>query len=148
MMRREYLRNASHGFTLPELIIVMVIIAILAGIAIPMYLSEQARSSKHVAVTDGKNISNSIITDVIGVTDFGTTDGTINVDTAVAPATITITFGDGGSTPVIFTQGITVGTTATGKTYANTLHWCLDVAHNGQHAFYTESGANVAIVAC
>ena len=50
----------EKGFTLIELLVVIAIIAILAAIAIPQYAKYRERAAKATAISDAKNIANSI----------------------------------------------------------------------------------------
>ena len=54
------MERIRKGFTLIELLVVVAIIAILAAIAIPQYAKYRERASKASAISDARNIANSI----------------------------------------------------------------------------------------
>jgi alpha-tubulin suppressor-like RCC1 family protein len=121
---------------------------VLAGVAVPIYLNQRTRAYHAVAVADGKNIAGTITSALLGITDFGTTNGTITVNTGVSPSLIMIALGAGAVIPLPLSQSMSRGSAASGITYANTTQWCLDMANNGQHAFYTQDGESTAITSC
>ena len=48
-------QNEEKGFTLMELLIVIIILGILAGIAIPTYLAQKAKAQDAAALSDARN---------------------------------------------------------------------------------------------
>jgi prepilin-type N-terminal cleavage/methylation domain-containing protein len=48
-------QNEEKGFTLMELLIVIIILGILAGIAIPTYIAQKAKAQDAAALSDARN---------------------------------------------------------------------------------------------
>lgn len=55
-------RRSSAGFTMIEVLFVMIIIGILAAIAIPMYLGQRERAKNAAAVAGGRTIMIAVLT--------------------------------------------------------------------------------------
>ena len=49
-------KAGSKGFTLVELLLIMVILGVLAAIAIPQFSAYQAKAMNSVALSDAKNV--------------------------------------------------------------------------------------------
>ena len=139
--------KGNAGFSLVEIIVVILIVSILSSIAIPRYLATKNKAYLQTALSDGGAMYQEL-TNVFADTipDFGSTNGTI----VYTPATntVTVVLGVGAVSPGTFIEILSNSTTATGVTYAATLNWCLDVANNGQHAIYTQDGAQYSMLSC
>jgi prepilin-type N-terminal cleavage/methylation domain-containing protein len=104
-------RNPSHGFTLVELLIVMVIIGLLATIAIPKFASSKEKAFLTSMKADLRNLATQQETYVIENFSYTTS----------FPATLyTVTTGVTGPTIALTVDGWTasVGHTGTSKTCA------------------------------
>jgi prepilin-type N-terminal cleavage/methylation domain-containing protein len=141
-------KRVGDGFTLVEVLVVIIIVGILAGVAIPVYLNQKTHAYHAVAATDGKAAASTLASGLFGMTSFGTTNGTIAVNATADPATVTITLGAGATSPAVLYAAMSPGSTASGITYANTTSWCLDIANNGSHAIYTETGISSTQTSC
>ena len=110
---RSRLRNTEDGFTLIELMVVVLIIAILIAIAIPTFLGVQNRAKDASAKSDLRNgITNAkaIATDNAGATDkadataLGTAEPSLTFDTLANAGKGTIGVTATASNVVLVTQ--------------------------------------------
>ena len=136
----------SRGFSVVELLIALVIVSVIAGIAIPIYLNIKTREYLHVAQKDGQSLSGEVQAVLSSYQDFGSTDGVITWDSTTK--LMSITLGNGATSPTPVTETLTKGTTVSGKTFASSTSWCIDVANNGQHAIFTETGYAAGMTTC
>lgn len=145
--KKRFSSKGNSGFSLVELLIAVTILSILAGIAIPLYNDGKVQAGRAVAISDGLVLSAAINSMLLGVTDFGTGEGVIAITNLSRPATVSITLGVGATVIQDSTEGITLTTAASGKTYPDET-WCLDVVNNTRHAIYNNNGYQKDLANC
>lgn len=137
-------KQARSGFTLTEVIVAMLIVAVLSSVAIPMYLGAKQKAYVQIAQADAMNLSNEVAQVLSGYTSLGSTAGTITVAVAkvgtTSTATVDFALGTGATNPPALVLQLSDQTAAYGSTKASSRSWCLDVVNRGQHVVYTEIG--------
>ena len=136
----------NKGFTVVELLVALLIISVISAIAIPIYLNVKTRANLHIAQKDGQNLAGEVQALLGSYQDFGSTDGTISWGSSTK--LMTIVLGTGATSPVPVTENLSTGTTVSGKTFASSTSWCLDVANNGQHVIFTQTGYASGLSIC
>ena len=143
----------QKGFSLVELLVVLLIMSIMAGVAVPLYLNQRNRAYLQTAVADATSIGQEITAIVSDYTDFGTASSTISISStfltftgmtaAVGTGTANTTAGVGLSGPLGTASIVRLsGGTLSGNTSATagTALWCIIVTNNGSYAKYTNAG--------
>lgn len=146
-MFKMFNRDREAGFSLVELLVVVVIIGILAAIAIPLFSNQRNRAYKATAQEDGRTIAMEITAMLSDITTMPTAPATNGTFVGLSGETLTLTF-NGTPTPDITktsTIRVTSGTTVTASGYAagavtTTPTWCIIVSNNSQNVVYTQDG--------
>ena len=140
----------QKGFSLVELLVVLLIMSIMAGVAVPLYLNQRNRAYLQTAVSDATSIGQEITAIVSDYTDFGTASSTISISgtptvlaftgmTAAAGTGLAVAAGPGTTTSIVRVSGTGTLSGNTSAT-AGTALWCIIVTNNGSYAKYTNAG--------
>ena len=150
---RDHKRKGERGFSLVELLVVVAILAILAAIAIPLFLNQKQKAYESSASSD----LHTIVMELNGDTTWNAmTSATLTAAFTYTAATDILSMPGTNLIPataisipnVVINSsstvqgGIIAGTTFNGQsnavvTNADTTHgWCISVTNNGQTAVY------------
>lgn len=148
-------RKNHKGFSLVELLVVLLIMSIIAGIAVPLYLNQKQRSYLSLAQSDAKAIGSEVTSIVSDYTSFGTgtttntiaITGGVLVFGAMTAATGTGTFVATGPGATTSTVRVSSGSTLAGSYSANGINWCIVITNNSTYAKYNQTGLVVSQVA-
>ena len=84
MLRKMILsRKKSSGFSLIEIIVVLLIISVLGAVAVPLYVNEKSRSYLAAAISDSNLLGVEVAQSLADYTSLGTGTGTITISGGV-----------------------------------------------------------------
>ena len=131
---RKSMQEKDQGFTLVELLVVMIIIGILAAIAIPIFMNQRKKAVDSAATSDVSTLGKEVATYYVDATAVLPT---ANLTRAGNPARYTLTPPGTGATAQDLgksSNGVTAVTLSYGNqssvTQASTT-WCVTVTYEG-----------------
>jgi type IV pilus assembly protein PilA len=111
--------SCSAGFTLVELLVVMIVIGILAAIAVPVFLSQRAKAHDTSTKADVSNLAKEV------ATYFVDGKGTLALDFAAVPGSVVVADGAGYSATVNLTNGTAKPTSGSSTAMSSASAWCV-----------------------
>lgn len=121
--RRVKRADASDGFTLAELIVVVTILTILAAIAIPLFLNQKTKARDAVTRSDVKNMAD-------------------NISSTLAGGITTISGADGGNSDNLTIDGITQTKNGVWVYATADRQWCVSKQATSGKIFAATSASN------
>lgn len=146
-------RSENQGFSLVELLVVLLIMSVIAGIAVPLYLNQKQRSYLAVAQSDATSIGQEITSMVSDYTSFGSAVGQITLSsgvvtfaamTAATGSGLAVATGPGSSGTLRVSTGSTMNAATTSSWATGTTNWCIEIVNNGTYAKYTNAGLTLS----
>ena len=153
MLRKMILsRKKSSGFSLIEIIVVLLIISVLGAVAVPLYVNEKSRSYLAAAISDSNLLGVEVAQSLADYTSLGTGTGTITISggvlvfsamTGATGAGNVSATGPGTTTTVVQVSANSVIGSSNWSTSGG-VHWCLEVTNLGTYAKITDAGPGVS----
>ena len=141
----------AKGFSLVELLVVLLIMSIIAGIAVPLYINQRKRAYLHNATADARAISAEINAIVSDYKSFGSATGNISITGGVLVFdAMTSALGSGlasvsGPGTTLSTVRLSSGSTLSSANFGTgtTMPWCLVISNAGSYAKFSNAGLQI-----
>jgi len=119
MRRPSPSASADAGFTLVELLVVMIVIGTLAAIAVPVFLNQRAKAHDSSTQADVSKVGKEI------ATYFVDGSGALTLDFTTTPGSVVIADGGSYSTTVNLTNGTARPTSGVSANLGDADGWCV-----------------------
>lgn len=152
MRTRSPARSSEAGFTLVELLVVVLILGILASISMSIYIAQTRKAHRAQAIEDGQTVVYEL-TDAFGdYTSLGTEVGSLTQSAGANKLVVGGLIGAVGPSPsgpgTVDVKELSKDTVVIGSTRPGPVHWCAEVSVQDQKAVIDEHGYNPAAQAC
>lgn len=153
MLRKMiFSRKLLAGFSLIEIIVVLLIISVLGAIAVPLYVNEKSRSYLAAAISDSNLLGVEVAQSLADYTSLGTGAGSISLSggvlvfsamTGATGAGNVLATGPGTTASVVAISAKSV-IGSSNWSVSGGVHWCLEITNLGTYAKITDAGPGVS----
>lgn len=138
-------RRSDLGYTLAEVLVVVLVVGLLAALAVPRFLNEQNRAYLSVARSDARSLSVAVSYALADIKNFGAGGASIQLTGTGSNQQLVVTSSAAGvpsiTVPVRLTPGALLEPGGSNNSATSQANYCVAVNYQGRVAYQNGQGA-------